>query len=112
VRAVVDRLFVVMKSRLDYLTSLYRNILLDAGVRPQVVDVTTHLSREEILGHCLWVLEEQIGPLLHRVGGFQEALRLLGCIQGTVMACGLCTIEETRQHANHAQFTTWDRIVG
>jgi hypothetical protein len=100
-----------MKARLDSLIAIYRNILADAGIRPQVVDVTQQLSREEMLGHCLWVLEERIGPLLHRVGGFQEAVRLLGCIQGTVMACGLCTIEETRQHANDAKFTTWDPIV-
>ncbi len=69
------------------------------------------LSREEILGHCLWVLDEKVNPLLHRIGGFQEAVRLLGCIQGSVMACGLCTIAETREHANSAKMTTWDRII-
>jgi hypothetical protein len=64
-----------------------------------------------MLSHCLWILDEKIEPLLHRVGGFQEAIRLLGCIQGTVMACGLCTINDTREHANLARIPTWDRIT-
>jgi hypothetical protein len=76
-----------------------------------VVDTTKELSRDEALGHCLWVLEEQMEPLVHRIGGFQEAVRLLGCIQGTVMAFGLCTIEQTREHARSARMTTWDQIV-
>jgi len=64
-----------------------------------------------MLAHCLWVLDEKIEPVLHRIGGFQEAIRLLGCIQGTVMACGLCTIAETRQHANAAGMPTWTQIL-
>jgi hypothetical protein len=102
----------VTKGRLDQLISIYKKILLDAGVCPQIVDVDRRLSREEVLGHCLWVLEDQIEPLLNRIGGFQEAVRLLGCIQGTVMACGLCTIAETRAHANAAKMPTWDQIIG
>jgi hypothetical protein len=101
----------VTKARIDSLAATYRDILRNAGVRPQQVDPTQILSRDEILGHCLWVLEDQIGPLLNRVGGFQEAVRLLGCIQGSVMALGLCTIAETRNHANEARMTTWDRII-
>jgi hypothetical protein len=101
----------VTKEKLDHLINIYRTILVYAGICPQVVEVTRHLSREEMLGHCLWVLEDRIGPLLQRIGGFQEAVRLLGCIQETVMACGLCTIAETRHHANEARFTTWDRII-
>jgi hypothetical protein len=101
----------VTKSGLDYLIFTYRKILTDAGVRPMVIDVSKSLSRDEMLGHCLWVLEDEIRPLLDRIGGFEEALRLLGCIQGTVMACGLCTIAETREHANNAKMTAWDRIM-
>ena len=86
-------------------------MLVNAGVRPQIVDPTQNLSRDDMLGHCLWVLEERIEPLLNRVGGFQEAIRLLGCIQGTTMACGLCTIAQTRDHANEAGMTTWDKIL-
>ncbi|HYI97742.1 MAG TPA: hypothetical protein VEX68_29650 [Bryobacteraceae bacterium] len=99
------------KTSLYHLISVYRKTLIDAGVRPQVVDVTQNLTREEMLSHCLWVLDEKVNPLLHRIGGFQEALRLLGSIQGTVMACGLCTIAETLEHANAANLTTWGRIV-
>jgi hypothetical protein len=101
----------VTKSGLDYLIFTYRKILTDAGVRPTIIDVSKGLSRDEMLGHCLWVLEDEIRPLLDRIGGFEEALRLLGCIQGTVMACGLCTIAETREHANNAKMTAWDRIM-
>jgi hypothetical protein len=101
----------VTKAGLDYLIFTYRKMLTDAGARPVIVDVSCHLSREEMLGHCLWVLEKQIRPLLDRIAGFEEAVRLLGCIQGTVMACGLCTIEKTREHANNAKMTTWDRIM-
>ena len=99
------------KENLAQLISTYHQILVDAGVRPKVVDITQVLTREEVLGHCLWVLEEKITPLLSQIGGFQEALRLIRCIQGTVMAYGLCTIAETRQHANDAKMTTWDRII-
>jgi hypothetical protein len=102
----------VTKASIESLAATYRNLLNNAGVLPQQVDPTQILSREEILGHCLWVLEYKIGPLLNRVGGFQEAVRLLGCIQGTVMALGLCTIADTRDHANEAGMTTWDKIVG
>jgi hypothetical protein len=102
----------VTKARLDCLIATYRKMLFDAGARPQIVDIDKHLSREEMMGHCLWVLEDRIEPLLHRIGGFQEAVRLLGCIQGTLMACGLCTIAETRQHANEAKMATWDTILG
>jgi hypothetical protein len=56
---------------------------MEAGIEPQIVDVTVHLSRSQMLGHCLWVLNEKVEPLLHRVGGFHEAIRLIGCIQGT-----------------------------
>lgn len=35
----------------------------------------------------------------------------LGCILGTLMACGLYTIAETRHHANEARFTTCYRII-
>jgi hypothetical protein len=63
-----------------------------------------------MLGHCLWVLNEKIEPLLHRVGGFSEAIRLIGCIQGTVMACGLCTIADTREHSSAANLKTWDKM--
>jgi hypothetical protein len=101
----------VTKDRLDQLAATYREILVKAGIHPQVVDVTRVLSRDEALGHCLWVLNEKINPLMDRVGGFQEAIRLLGCIQGTVMAFGLCTIAETREHANQAKMTTWDKII-
>jgi hypothetical protein len=101
----------VTKTRFQYLIDTYRQIIVDAGVEPKIVDVTRHLSREEMLGHCLWVLNEKLDPLLDRIGGIQEAVRLLGCIQGTVMACGLCTIAETRAHANAARLTTWEQIV-
>ena len=75
------------------------------------MDPTVYLSREEMLGHCLWVLEEKIEEVVQRIGGIQEARPLLGCIQGTAMACGLCTIAETRDHANAASLTTWERIL-
>jgi hypothetical protein len=101
----------VTKSGLDSLISTYKKLLLDAGISPRSVDISKHLSRDEMLGHCLWVLEEKLEPLLHRIGGFQEAIRLLGCIQGTAMACGLCTIAETREHANVAGLTTWQQIL-
>ena len=100
------------KEGLNQLISTYRKILIHAGVRPQVVDVTQKLSRDEVLGHCLWVLEEKFIPLMNRIGGFEEVLRLIGCIQGTVMAYGLCTIAETREHATQAKLTTWDKIIG
>jgi hypothetical protein len=90
---------------------VYRGILNNAGVEPRIVDATEHLSKSEMLGHCLFVLNEKIEPLLQRVGGAQEAIRLLGCIQGTVMACGLCTIAETRQHAADAGLRPWDQIL-
>lgn len=99
------------KAGLDSLISTYKALLIGAGIRPREVDITRSLSHPEMLGHCLWVLEQKIEPLLHRIGGFQEAIRLLGCIQGTVMACGLCTIAETRKHANQAGMTTWEQIV-
>ena len=99
------------KTGLDSLISTYKTILVGAGIRPLQVDVTRHLSRSEMLGHCLWVLEQKVEPVLHRIGGFQEAIRLLGCIQGTVMACGLCTIAETREHANEAGLPTWQQIL-
>ena len=99
------------KAKFQQLVDIYRQILVNAGIQPQAVDVTRHLSREEMLGHCLLVLNEKIDPLLDRIGGVQEAVRLLGCIQGTVMACGLCTIAETRAHANLAKMTTWEQIV-
>lgn len=99
------------KSRLDQLCAIYRKLISDAGIKPQVVDVTKSLSREEMLGHCLWVLDEKVEAILHRVGGFQEAVRLLGCIQGTAMACGLCTIAETRAHAARAGMPTWEKIL-
>ena len=86
-------------------------MLRDAGVTPSIVDPQKHLSRDEILSHCLWVLEEKIEQVVHRIGGLQEAIRLLGCIQGSAMACGLCTIAETRDHANAANLTTWDKIL-
>jgi len=101
----------VTKQNIDHLCDIYRELLTGAGVQPQIVDITRTLSREEMLGHCLWVLQEKIEPLLHRVGGFQEAVRLLGCIQGTVMALGLCTIAETRAHATSAKLTTWEHII-
>jgi hypothetical protein len=101
----------VTKARLDSLISTYKTLLIEAGIRPQQVDITRHLSRSEMLSHCLWVLEQKIEPVLHRIGGFQEAIRLLGCIQGTVMACGLCTISETREHANQAGLPTWQQIL-
>jgi hypothetical protein len=101
----------VTKARLDSLICTYRTILVNAAIRPRQADITRHLSREEMLAHCLWVLDEKIEPVLHRIGGFQEAIRLLGCIQGTVMACGLCTIAETRQHANAAGMPTWAQIL-
>ena len=93
------------------LISTYRDIIRDAGIQAQVVDVTQNLTREEMLGHCLWVLENKIDLVVHRIGGFQEAIRLIGCIQGTVMACGLCTIADTREHANMARLPTWDQIL-
>ncbi len=89
---------------------MYRKLIAEADIQPQIVDVTKHLSREQMLGHCLWVLDEKIEPLLNRVGGFNEAVRLIGCIQGTVMACGLCTIAETRVHATSASLRTWEKI--
>jgi hypothetical protein len=101
----------VTKARLDALIRTYRTLLIKAEVKPHQADVTKYLSREEMLGHCLWVLEHKIEPVLHRIGGFQEAVRLLGCIQGTVMACGLCTISDTRQHANDAGMPTWQQIL-
>jgi hypothetical protein len=100
----------VTKDRFHYLIDVYRRLIAEAGIQPQIVDVTKHLSREQMLGHCLWVLNEKVEPLLDRVGGFHEAIRLLGCIQGTVMACGLCTIAETRQHAAAANLRTWEKI--
>jgi hypothetical protein len=57
------------------------------------------------------VLTEKVDPLPNRIGGIQEAIRLLGCIQGTLMAHGLCTIAETRAHANEAKITSWECIV-
>jgi hypothetical protein len=99
------------KSNIDTLIATYRQILRNAGVTPQIVDITKHLSQDEMLGHCLWVLESKIELVMHRIGGIQEAIRLLGCIQGTVMACGLCTIAETREHANKAKLTTWEQIL-
>ena len=99
------------RANLDSLTIRYRQILRDAGVQPRTVNVARRLSRDEILGHCLWVLENKIEQVVQRIGGIQEAIRLLGCIQGTVMACGLCTIAETREHANAARLTTWERIL-
>jgi hypothetical protein len=101
----------VTRANLDSLISTYKQILRDAGVQARVVDVELPLSREEMLAHCLWVLETKLEPVIHRVGGIQEAIRLLGCIQGTVMACGLCTIAETRAHANSANLRTWDKIL-
>jgi len=102
----------VTKENLAQLISTYHQILVNEGVQPKIVDVTQVLPREDVLAHCLWVLQEKITPLLSQIGGFQEALRLIGCIQGTVMAYGLSTIAETRQHANDAKMTTWDRIMG
>jgi hypothetical protein len=99
------------RANLDSLTTTYIKILRDAGAKPVIVVTNGHLSREEMLGHCLWVLENRIDVLVQRIGGIQEATRLLGCIQGTVMACGLCTISETREHANAARLTTWERIL-
>ena len=99
------------KANLDDLIATYRDILRNAGVQAQIVDVSKHLTRDEMLGHCMWVLEAKIEDVVHRIGGIQEAIRLLGCIQGTVMACGLCTIAETREHANHAKLTTWEQIL-
>ena len=99
------------RERFQHLISTYQKVIKDAGIEPQIVDVTQHLSREEILGHCLWVLNEKVEPLLDRVGGVHEAVRLLGCIQGAVMACGLCTVAETRDHARAANMTTWDEII-
>ena len=99
------------KIQLDELCAIYRRVLIEAGTQPQVVDTSRHLTREEMLGHCLWVLNEKVELIVHRIGGFQEAVRLLGCIQGTVMACGLCTIDETREHAATARMQTWDQIV-
>jgi hypothetical protein len=101
----------VTRANLDSLVSTYKRLLREAGVAPQIVNPSNHLSREEMLGHCLWVLEEKIEEIVHRIGGIQEAIRLLGCIQGTAMACGLCTIAETREHANAASLTTWERIL-
>jgi hypothetical protein len=102
----------MIRERFQYLIDTYRDLITEAGVKPRIVDVTKPLSREEMLGHCLWVLNEKLEPLLQRIGGVQEAVRLLGCIQGTVMACGLCTIAETRDHAAGAKMTTWEKIVG
>jgi hypothetical protein len=102
----------VTRVNLDSLVSTYKGILREAGVYPQEVDVTKHLSRDEMLSYCLWVLENKIELVVDRIGGIQEAIRLLGCIQGTVMACGLCTIAETREHANNAKLTTWEKILG
>lgn len=99
------------KQNFDRFCDIYRKLISEAGIQPQIVDVNRVLSREEMLGHCLWVLEEKMEPLVHRVGGFQEAVRLLGCIQGTTMALGLCTIADTRAHAASAKMTTWEQIV-
>jgi hypothetical protein len=99
------------RADLNCLISTYKQILRNAGVQPMIVDPTKHLSRDEMLGHCLWVLENKIDIVVQRIGGIQEAIRLLGCIQGTTMACGLCTIAETREHANAARLTTWDQIL-
>ena len=99
------------KAGFDVIIAKYRGILVDAGVTPLQVDITRPLSRDQMLGHCLWVLEAKIRPVLSRIGGFEEALRLIGCIQGTVMACGLCTVAETREHASEAGLTTWDHIL-
>ena len=102
--------FFVTKVRFRNLFEIYRRLIIEAGIEPQIVDVNRHLSREEMLGHCLWVLNEKIDPLLDRIGGIHEAVRLLGCIQGTVMACGLCTIADTRTHARSASMTTWEQM--
>ena len=101
----------VTRRNLESLQSTYKRILREAGVTPRIVDPHNHLSPDEVLGHCLWILEEKIGAVVQRIGGLQEAIRLLGCIQGTVMALGLCTIAETREHANRATLTTWDKIL-
>ena len=99
------------KERFIFLIHTYRDLISGAGIQPQIVDVTKHLSREEMLGHCLWVLNEKVEALLYRIGGIHEAIRLLGCIQGTVMACGLCTIADTREHAAGANMRTWQQIL-
>ena len=99
------------KEQFLQLVGTYRQLLTHAGVSARSVDPRPHHSREETLGHCLWVLEHVIEPLLNRIGGIQEATRLLGCIQGTVMAYGLCTIAETRRHAADANLNTWDKIL-
>src|SRR4051812_18982287 len=80
---------------LDIPVSTYKRILRQAGIAPRMVDPSIHLSRDEMLGHYLWVLEEKIEEVVHRIRGIQEAIRLLGCIQGRATACGLCTISET-----------------
>jgi hypothetical protein len=102
----------VTRAGYDLLIATYTKILVDAGVRPHIVDVHTRLPGDEILSHCLWVLEERIEPILQRIGGFEEAARLLGCIQGVLMALRLCTIADSRKHATEAGITTWDQIVG
>jgi hypothetical protein len=101
----------VTRSKIASLASTYKRILREGGITPRIIDPTVYLSRDEMLSHCLWVLEEKIEHVVHRIGGIQEAIRLLGCIQGTVMACGLCTIAETRDHANAASLTTWEIIL-
>ena len=100
------------QDRLDELCSIYRHILIESGVQPQVVDTSKVLSRDEMLGHCLWVLNEQVRLIVHHIGGFEETIRLLGCIQGMVTSFGLCTIDETREHAKKARMQTWDKIIG
>ena len=101
------------KARVDSLISTYKNMLLAAGVHPQQPDITKPLSRDEMLGHCLWVLEEKLEPVLHRMVVSRRRHDLLSCngFQGTGLALGLCTIADTRRHANEAGLTTWQQIL-
>lgn len=99
------------KNQLVGLFHVYRAILEEAGIAPLNPDVHRHLSREEMIGYCRWVLEEKFQPLLHRIGGFQEALRLVGWIQGVMIACGLCTIAEIRKHVVDVNLQSWEQIL-
>ena len=99
------------KAGLDSLISTYKTILVEAGNpssrgRYNQASIAIRNAGPLPLG-----FGTKIEPVLHRIGGFQEAIRLLGCIQGTVMACGLCTIAETREHANQAGMPTWQQIL-
>lgn len=83
--------------------TIYRDILEKEGVHPVEIDPNLHLTRSELLGHCRWMLETVVEPSLHRVGGWEESMRLLGCIQGALVAVGVCTIAEARAHIRIAR---------